>query len=151
MKRDATLPTDSCIKCGEASDGRPLNLKLSWQKGSIYNLLATILFGAIGWAAVTRFSEKWFSCQVGLCPRHRRRVFVGNLLSLILIAALVALLVCSFVLENPFLLLATLPVIVCAVVPIAAMASIVKIVRMNDTYVTLSGSGPLYRNQFRKM
>jgi hypothetical protein len=72
---------DLCVKCGAPSDGWRWNKTLYWHEPWVY---ALILPGILIYAICALVLRKSAKVSVGLCPVHRKRHYLGVLLTWVL-------------------------------------------------------------------
>jgi hypothetical protein len=144
MTKDASLP-DQCVKCNAPAHGFRLKRNLSWHHPAIY---LVILVAWVIYIVLAIALSKRATVFLGLCTEHYKRrrslLIVGwIMLAIGLISPIVA-----FVNEYPGIGLLGILLLLISVFWLVLVSRVVKVKKIDDRLIWLTGIDPNYLAQF---
>jgi len=144
MTKDASLP-DQCVKCNAPANGFRLKRNLSWHHPALYFV---VLVAWIIYLVLSLTMSKRATVYLGLCPEHvqrRRSLLIAGwvMLALGLIVPILA-----FANEYPGIGAIGLLLFLVAVFWLVIVSRVVKVKKIDDHYVWLTGIDPNYLARF---
>ena len=143
MTKDASLP-DRCVKCNAPANGSRLKRSLSWHHPALYFV---ILVAWIIYVVLALTLSKRATVYLGLCPEHIQRR--KNLLILGWAMLAIGLVTTFIAFANEYVGFGLIGLIlfVVAVFWLVIVSRIVKVKKIDDRYVWLTGIDANYLGQ----
>ena len=143
MTKDASLP-DQCVKCNAPANGSRLKRSLSWHHPALYFV---ILVAWIIYVVLALTLSKRATVYLGLCPEHIQRR--KNLLMLGWAMLAIGLVTTFIAFANEYVGFGLIGLIsfVVAVFWLVIVSRVVKVKKIDDRYVWLTGIDANYLAQ----
>jgi MFS family permease len=144
MTKDASLP-DRCVKCNAPANGTRVKRKLSWHHPAIY---LVILVAWIIYLVLAITLSKRATVFVGLCAEHYQRRRKLMIVGWVMLAIGLITPFLAFANDYPGVGVLGLLLFLASAIFLVMVARIVKVKKIDDRFVWLTGIDSNYLAQF---